>query len=73
MNYILNILIIFLLRRKFRLRRYQYFRFTNQKSNDVYYFGQDCLLKIVNKEKSVFSHVSLNWLLDDDCQIVKLS
>ena len=64
-------LIIFLIRRRLGLKQYQIFRFANQRSNsDYYYFSQTTLWKRegdITRESSV----SLNWLLNKDCEIVK--
>lgn len=63
-----NKLIVFLIRRKFKLKKYQYFRFTNQKSSAIYYFTSDSLIKIT-ESCAYKSGVSLNWLLNDECEI----
>lgn len=59
-------LILFLVRWRLGLKKYEPFQFTNQKSDDVYYFSDSGIMKasfgIVAK-----SRVSLNWLLDDEC------
>ena len=69
-------LILFLIRRRFGLRRYQRFNFTNQKSNDQYFFTDEGLLKRYYTYPwgwhTVKSSVSLNWLLDKECKINKL-
>ena len=67
-------LIIFLLRKKFGLKKYQGFRFTNQKSKEnAYYFtGRELLKEDVENGVIRQSNVRLNWLLDDECQIEKL-
>lgn len=64
-------LIVFLIRRRLRLKKYQRFRFANQKTDNVYYFTSDKLIKIPEGRISRIekSLVSLNWLLDDDCEI----
>ena len=65
-------LIFFLVRVRLGLKKYEAFQFTNQKSADaVYYFNSDAILKVHNWETTK-SHVSLNWLLDDDCKIKKV-
>lgn len=65
-------LIIFLIRKKLGLGKYQLFQFINQKNkNDFYYFEDVCLIKLVDNTHKAFSDVSLNWLLNDDCEIVK--
>lgn len=68
-------LIIFLIRRRLGLRKGERFRFVNQKNDNIYYFTATRLAKIPEdagwvsrREKSL---VSLNWLLDDRCEIVK--
>lgn len=64
-------LIIFLVRKRLGLKKYQVFRFKNQKSSDLYFFGQVTLLKIRGDGGLERSGVSLNWLLDDECEIEK--
>lgn len=62
--------ILYLVRKRLGLKTYEPFQFTNQKSNAVYYFTEDAVIKawrgVVDK-----SGVSLNWLLDDECEIKK--
>ena len=69
-------LILFLIRRRFGLRRYQLFNFTNQTSNDQYFFTDEGLFKRYYTYPwgwhTVKSSVSLNWLLDKECKINKL-
>lgn len=64
-------LILFLVRKRLGLKEYQPFQFSNQKSNAVYYFTDDAVMKAWRGtvEKS---SVSLNWLLDDECEIENL-
>lgn len=63
-------LIIFLIRKRLKLKEREPFQFVNQKSNAVYYFTEDAVMKawrgVIEK-----SSVSLNWLLDDECVIRK--
>lgn len=77
-----NRLIIFLFKLKFGVKKNELFRFSNQKSPDLYYFTSDCLLKIEQSKlnsKNVYisnnslrkSGVPLNWLLDKECKVVK--
>lgn len=62
-------LIILLMRMRFGVKKYEEFRFNNQKSDvDTYFFTDTQLLKI-EKSKVRPSGVSLNWLLDDECEI----
>lgn len=72
-------LIIFLVRMRLGLKKYQHFRFTNQKTDDIYYFTGTALMKKVSHTYSdcniwsdEFSGVSLNWLLNKDCKIRKV-
>ena len=74
----LNRLIIFLIRRKLGVKKDQTFRFTNQKTDDIYYFDDTSLIKTVFNDEELSirwekSGVSLNWLLDKDCEIECLS
>ena len=63
-------LILLMVRKRLRLKEREPFQFVNQKTNAVYYFTEDAVMKawrgVIEK-----SHVSLNWLLDDDCAIRK--
>lgn len=63
-------LILFLVRRRLGLKKLEPFQFTNQKSSAIYYFGYNGIYKWWHK-KLEKSHVSLNWLLSDNCHIVK--
>lgn len=69
-------LILFLIRRRFGLKKWELFTFTNQKSNDLYFFTEEGLFKRYYRDHwdwcSFKSSVSLNWLLDEKCQINKL-
>lgn len=70
-------LILFLVRKKLGVKKFEAFRFTNQKStHDWYYFGNYSLVKCEynNDLNGDFkpAGVSLNWLLDDNCKIRKL-
>ena len=70
--------IVFLVKRKLGVKNYERFRFVNQKSEtDYYYFDCGCnLQKVIQGEfynKNVRASVSFNWILDDECEIVKIS
>ena len=69
-------LIIFLVRKKLGLKKGEHFRFVNQSSPyNTYYFTDDAVMKHFGRWKSsddVKSSVSLNWLLDDECEIIKV-
>lgn len=63
--------VIFLIRKKLRLKKYENFRFTNQKSDAVYYFTETNVMKHWHGYTEP-SGVSINWLLDDDCEIERV-
>ena len=69
-------LIIFLVRKKLGLKKGEHFRFVNQSSPyNTYYFTDDAVMKHFGRWKGsddVKSSVSLNWLLDDECEIAKV-
>lgn len=69
--------IIFLIRKRLGLKKLERFKFRNQKSpNNYYYFKKECLMKKVYFDNGssmvVASNVSLNWILNDECEIIKL-
>ena len=69
-------LIVFLVRKKLGLKKGEHFRFANQLNPyNTYYFTDDAVMKHFGRWKGsddVKSSVSLNWLLDDECEIVKV-
>lgn len=80
-------LIVFLIRRRLGLKRYEYFQFVGQKTKSVYYFDKDRIIKMIptndglciyiEKLKGRYlltdSNVSLNWLLNNGCKIRKVA
>jgi hypothetical protein len=62
--------VVYLIRKRLGLSKYEPFRFAEQKSNAVYFFTEDALMKAW-RGVTTKSGVSLNWLLDDDCVIKK--
>ena len=69
-------LILFLIRRRLGLKKYEHFRFANQKSPyNFYYFTEDKLMKCWKDltGQCTPSSVSLNWILDDECEIEKVN
>ena len=71
-------LIVFLIRKKLGVNKYEQFKFANQKSkDDTYYFTDDRLFKLSHledgTEKCELSRVSLNWLMNDECLIFKVT
>lgn len=64
-------LILFLIRRKLGLKKYEKFQFVNQKSSATYCFTETGLFKL-HQDYATLSGVGINWLLDDDCEIVKV-
>ena len=70
-------LIIFLIRSHLGLKELECFQFVNQYNKDDYYFfGKDRIWKVKwatsTNPVTVTSSVSLNWLMDDKCEINKL-
>lgn len=65
-------LIIFLVRVHLGVGKWDEFYFTNQRmKDDRYYFTPVCLMKYCSATNTVRkAHVSLNYLLSNDCQIV---
>lgn len=63
-------IVIFLIRKKLGLRKYEKFRFVGQKTDAIYYFTEDNVMKIW-RNQTMLSGVSVNWLLDNDCKIHK--
>ena len=73
----INKIIVFLIRKKLGLKKYELFQFVNQRSNlDKYYFTKTYLRKLEYDKNGdaelVYSNVSLNWLLDSQCEIKKV-
>ena len=65
-------LIIFLIRKRFGLKKLERFRFTNQYNwNTCYYFTSHSIMKELPHTVKK-SSVSLNWLLDPECEIEKV-
>lgn len=66
-------LIVFLVRKRLHLRKNERFRFVNQKTDNIYYFTSNRLVKVTETSGRISRHekslVSLNWLIDDDCGI----
>ena len=68
-------LVLYLVRKKLGLKLYEDFKFENQKSYTEYYFTKKKLVKVVLTPENMYeepSSVSLNFLLSDECKIVKL-
>lgn len=64
-------LVIFLIRKRLGVGLCEQFQFANQKSNAVYWFTKEKVFKYYDGHVEP-SGVSLNWLLDDECEIVKV-
>lgn len=69
-------LIMFLARKKLGVKKYEGFRFANQRSeDDWYFFGANNLYKVTynfGRVMTIRSRVSFNWLIDDNCEIYKI-
>lgn len=66
-------LILFLIRRKLGVKKYENFRFVNQRSKVNYYYFDDNGIQKVDAEHTIIKHsnVKFNWILSDKCEIVK--
>lgn len=68
-------LILFLIRLKLGVKKYEQFTFTNQKEKNChYYFDNWRLTKVIDKGTYISvrdSRVSLNWLLSPECKVNK--
>lgn len=64
-------IVIFLIRKKLGLRKYEKFKFAGQKSNAVYYFTESNVMKFW-RGQTMLSGVSVNWLLDNECEIERV-
>ena len=69
-------LIVFLIRKRLGLKKFEAFRFTNQHNkSESYYFTDTALIKRFTSFSHLepdLAHVSLNWLLDDECEIERV-
>lgn len=63
--------VIFLIRWKLKLKKYEHFKFVGQKTDAVYYFTEGNLMKRW-RGQTMLSGVSINWLLDKECKIEKV-
>lgn len=63
--------VIFLIRKKLGLRKYEKFKFVGQKSDAVYYFTESNVMKRW-RGQTCLSGVSINWLLDPECKIERV-
>lgn len=61
-------IVIFLIRKKMGMKKYEMFKFVGQKTDAVYYFTESNIMKRWHGQTTL-SGVSVNWLLDDDCKI----
>ena len=64
--------IIFLIRRRLHLKKYEQFKFVGQKTDAIYYFTECNLMKRMHGWTKL-SGVSINWLLDDECKIERVT
>ena len=71
----MNRIILFFVRKKLRLKKNERFQFANQKSsNNYYYINSDNIYKVTPLKYNIMirpANVSLKWLLDPNCEIVK--
>lgn len=65
-------LVIFLIRKRLGLKKMETFTFVGQKSPTYYFFTDDALIKVWrNTGNTEKAHVSLNYILSDECTIIK--
>lgn len=64
----MNRFILFLIRKKLGLKKFEHFKFIGQKSDAVYWFTESNIMKRWNNH-TCLSGVSVNWLLDSECEI----
>ena len=64
-------LIIFLIRKKLGVKKRETFQFVGQKTDAEYWFESTYLAKL-HENQYTESRVSLNWLLNDHCEIRKI-
>ena len=67
----INKLILFLIRRKLHLKKFEKFKFSGQKQKGVYYFDSNMLIKTIGSKK-IESKVSFNYLLSNEVKIIKI-
>lgn len=70
-------MILFLIRKHLGVKKFEPFTFVGQKSHTFYYFNDEEIVKewrypSRKAGQTEASHVSLNWLLDDNCKIEKI-
>ena len=69
-------IILFLIRVKLGVKKNERFQVHNQKNKmDYYYFSDRNLKKIMNRgcnEMEKKANVSLNWLINSECKIVRI-
>ena len=71
MNRLIKRIVIFLVRSRLKLKKYEKFKFKNQKTEAVYWFTDTKVLKN-DLDITTRSGVSLNWLLNDHCEIERV-
>lgn len=67
----MNRFIIFLIRKRLGLKKFEHFKFVGQKSDAVYWFTESNIMKRW-RGQTTLSGVSVNWLLDSDCEIERV-
>ena len=67
----INKLILFLIRRKLHLKKFEKFKFSGQKQEGIYYFDSNMLVKKIGSQ-TIRSGVSLNYLLSNEVKIIKI-
>lgn len=63
--------VIFMIRKRMGLKKFERFMFKGQKQPGVYHFTEEKLIKDLG-DRLEDSGASLNWLLDPECEIVRV-
>lgn len=71
-TFIIRFLVIQLVRKKLRLKLGQHFQFEGQKHTGFYYFTPTTLIAKKSDGYQHPSSVSMNWLLNKNCKIIKM-
>lgn len=74
----IQLLILFLIQKKLGVKKFEQFQYTNQQDTEIwYYIGRSRIVKVYpdpeieGYTREGYSNVSINWLLDDRCKIIK--
>lgn len=66
-------IVLYLVRRRLKLKLFEPFRFEGQKASTVYYFTRSSIVKVYRGGTKAPSGVSLNWLINPECGIERVT